>query len=449
MAEGTVLQILKLPNYGSHILEAQKFIFDNSDECDCIILSSEKIEIKAHKMVLSSSSEFFYKMLKDIPTSEIATVHLPDVDAVVLEPLIAFVYTGEASIPSALLTKVLDLCAFLEIKGYISGDSSINRTRMEGNSDCKLESEYFSDEAHDDNEDEEENDEYIIIDENYNTKDFADDEITVEYLEESEEYVTEFDESKDDGAIYFQMNELSDGEEGEPETSEIEHKVKGKKRKTGAYRKDMECELQMAFNQIATGKNLHQISNEFNVPRSTLYQKFRKNHYLQSNYRKERRSALEQAVRCVITERLSLKKASDRYNIPKTAIWRELRKTNQYQPPGKEITAERQQAQNEIIMGKSLTSISTKYGIPMTTLHRDKKRLSSEGKLPEALRVKDRTENSEYGRRLEQALQLCRKGLSQYQAAKMCNIPKATMWRHANALPKNQVEESKQENVVF
>lgn len=61
----------------------------------------------------------------------------------------------------------------------------------------------------------------------------------------------------------------------------------------------------------------------------------------------------------------------------------------------------------------------------MTTLHRDKKKLSIEGKLPESFRVKDRTENSEYGQRLEMALKKCRNGMSQYQAAKLFNIPKA------------------------
>lgn len=60
-----------------------------------------------------------------------------------------------------------------------------------------------------------------------------------------------------------------------------------------------------------------------------------------------------------------------------------------------------------------------------------------EGKLPESFRVKDRTENSEYGQRLEMALKKCRDGMSQYQAAKLFNIPKATMWRYANALNKS------------
>lgn len=76
-------------------------------------------------------------------------------------------------------------------------------------------------------------------------------------------------------------------------------------------------------------------------------------------------------------------------------------------------------------------------GIPLTTLHRDKKKLSAEGKLPESFRVKDRTENSEYGQRLEMALKKCRSGMTQYQAAKLYNIPKATMWRYVNSLNKS------------
>lgn len=54
--------------------------------------------------------------------------------------------------------------------------------------------------------------------------------------------------------------------------------------------------------------------------------------------------------------------AADKYKIPKTAIWREVRKCDQYQPSNKEVTLERQNAQQEILSGKSLTSISAKYG---------------------------------------------------------------------------------------
>lgn len=91
--------------------------------------------------------------------------------------------------------------------------------------------------------------------------------------------------------------------------------------------------------------------------------------------------------------------------------------------------------------------IVCKTGIPLTTLHRDKKKLSVEGKLPESFRVRDRTENSEYGQRLEMALKKCRGGMSQYQAAKLFNIPKATMWRYVNALNKKEKDKNARSNV--
>lgn len=442
MAEKIILQNIRWTNYQSIIFEAQKAIFENPDEFDCAIVTSDKKILKAHKVILSSSSDFFYKMLKDVPVAEIPTIYIPDSDGVVLDSLMAFIYTGEASIAAGLLTKMLDLCDFLEIKGYISCDCSINGTKLQQKIDPNDESNATClqyDETEDDDEEHEadDNNEYVVIEE----KDFPDDEIAIEYLEDfdalEDEYTVDHNDIKDE-EIDIEISQISEDEGDSKVTITDRSRNKDRKFRSEAYRKDMEFELEMAFSQIATGKTLHQISHEFNVPRSTLYQKFRNNHLLKSSYRKERRSALEQAVRCVIEERLSLKKASDRYNIPKTAIWRELRKTNQYHPPGKELAPERQQAQNEIILGRSLTSISSKYGIPLTTLHRDKKRLSLEGKLPEAYMVKDRTENSDYSKRLEQALDLCSKGFSQYQAAKLCNIPKATMWRRANALRSQQ-----------
>lgn len=121
-------------------------------------------------------------------------------------------------------------------------------------------------------------------------------------------------------------------------------------------------EIDKALNEVNNGKTIHRLSVEYNLPRSTLYHRFRNNEHLKQNYRLERKSALDSAVQAVLNERLSLKTAADRYKVPKTAIWREVRKCEQYQPTTKGITEERQNAQREILSGKSLTSISAKYG---------------------------------------------------------------------------------------
>lgn len=446
-------QKLKWDEFKTNLLQKQKEIFENCEESDCILISTEGKQFKTHKIVLSSSSQFFYDVLKDVPSTIVPTIHIPDAETSVIESLLQFIYTGETSVSNTHLSNVLEMCNYLQIKGFVTYDCLV--TGVKANSSDNVKEDPDSQSPH--------SEEYILIEE-CTAKDLIEtqsvEDFSVEYLEcddyqyngdderditnnATEAFEDDEDTLDDSNCANESSNEFEDLgiqilERNVDESDSSERKSKAKRRRT-TYRsvsRNINSEIDMALSEVIKGKTIHQLSVEYNLPRSTLYQKFRNNENLKQNYRLERRSALDQAVRSVLEERLSLKKASDRFSVPKTAIWRELRKCHQYQPPTKEFTQQRQCAQNEILMGKSLTSISMKYGIPLTTLHRDKKRFSSEGKLPEVYRVKDRTENSEYGKRLEQALQFCRQGMSQYQAAKLFNIPKATMWRYAHALLK-------------
>lgn len=414
-------------NYSSTLYTAQLQSYKNTNSPhDVVLVSSDGEYFISHKIVLSSSSDFFHKILLEVPTGITPTIYLPDMDSMLVECLLSFVYKGESCVEPSYLTKVLDMCQFLQIKGFISHDYSVNGTKV--GSDNYLPNEP----ANDGNN-------------GQSMKNVCgtqfDDDFTVEYLD-----CADLDENFSDEAEREEELEPANIENTSHLTIETGNSInynqitepkQDSKRRSASCRqisRNMRSDFDMALSELPKGKTIHQLSIEYNLPRSTLYQKFRSNESLKQNYRSERRFALGQAVRCVMEESVSLKKASDRYNLPKTAIWRELRKYHHYQPPSKAISQERQNAQNEILTGKSLTSISNKFNIPLTTLHRDKKRLSSEGKLPEFLRVKDRTENSDYGKRLEQALQNCRQGMSQYQAARIFNIPKATMWRYAHAL---------------
>lgn len=407
---------LKWMHYSSTLYTAQMESYENNNASyDVVLVSSDGKHFKTHKIVLSSCSDFFHTILHDVPAGITPTVYLPDADSTVLECLLLFVYAGESSVKSAYLTKLLDLCQYLQIKGFITHNYSVNGIKV-GTFDETTNASIKDDQIEED--------------------------FSIEYLD-----CADVDETYSDEA---ELEDMLDSEENDNYTHlaiernepvnktnmNVVPKSKAKRSRStySQMSRNMHSEFDVALSELSKGKTIHQLSIEYNLPRSTLYQKFRSNESLKQNYRSERRSALDQAVRCVMDERLSLKKASDRYNLPKTAIWRELRKYHHYQPPTRAISQERQNAQDEILTGKSLTSISNKYGIPLTTLHRDKKRLSSEGKLPELLRVRDRTENSDYGKRLEEALQKCRQGMSQYQAARKFNIPKATMWRHAHVL---------------
>lgn len=400
---------IKWKDHSSTLAKSHALLFENCSDFDAVVISSDGKEFNVHQAVLSSGSDFFFEILREVPAGIVPTIYIPDANSSVLESIFAFIYTGEISIASECLMQILDICHLLKIKGGIENGITINQISSD---------EILAEEHQDQKE---------LVSVAASPANASEEFFPVEYLEydvSNDIELTEIEEQAEDDDDVKCEDELSELDE--------ENQMKSKRKLTRA------ANVETVLNEVTKGKTIHQLSVEYNLPRSTLYHRFRKNINLKQSYRSERRTALDNAVRCVMEERMSLKKASDRFNLPKTAIWRELRKYNQYQPPSKELPQERLEAQNEILMGKSLTSISVKYGIPMTTLHRDKKRLSSEGKLPELYRVKDRTENSEYGRRLEQALQKCRQGMSQYQAAKMFNIPKATMWRYAHALLKTR-----------
>lgn len=456
MAEEIVVHAFKWIEHCSEILEEQQYIFDNSMNCDCVLVSTEGQRIGAHKVILSTVSDFLRKILEEQPAHIETTIHIPDADIHVLTALLTFMYVGEARVPSNKLNSLLELCNILDVKGFTKGGYTLNgdQTKSSSNSTNRI----VEKKVQQSNESVPKSSrksilmqkEYLdapIVDENQLDMVFEESDAggytdyDVEYLDEEESLEPlkaedsssildeEMDVENAANCITFEIDRMED------ETANTSTKTAPAKQKRIPSQRSVSSQIDIALNEVSKGKTIHRLSVEYNVPRSTLYHRFRNDERLQQTYRQDRKFALEQAVRCVLDENLSLMKASERFKVPKTAIWREVRKFDQYNPTAcKEVPEERQKAQEEIISGKSLTSISTKYGIPLTTLHRDKKKLSSEGKLPEWCRVRDRAENSEFNQRLEMALEKCRHGMSQYQAAKLYNIPKATMWRYAHTI---------------
>lgn len=422
---------LKWKEFPSFLSSIQFSLYEESKDFDVLIIGSDGNQLKAHRAVLSMCSEFLHSILLNVPAEIIPTIHIPDIDSMILDTIFMFVYTGEVFIAPESMDKFTEACDFLRIDCFTDNKVTIHQI----NSDRNESSDLFAGNI------EESSKAFMLLDNDEQNVEETDD-FAIEYLEfddGSEQYM-------EDGAIQHDVEyvpgeenaSLEISSEGNDDSLENTEEISKSPRKLRqSNRRSKNSTIESVLSEISKGKTINQLSIEHNLPRSTLYHRLCKDENLKQNYRSERRSALDQAVRSVMEERMSLKKASDRFKLPKTAIWRELRKYHQYKPPEREVPQERIEAQNEIMSGKSLTSISMKYGIPLTTLHRDKKRLSSEGKLPDSYRCKDRKEKTEFSQRLEQALQKCQQGMSQYQAAKMYNIPKATMWRYAHSLLKN------------
>eukprot|EP00095_Tigriopus_kingsejongensis_P000858 maker-scaffold1668_size31705-snap-gene-0.7 protein:Tk00858 transcript:maker-scaffold1668_size31705-snap-gene-0.7-mRNA-1 annotation:"pipsqueak" len=78
---------------------------------------SESSCIKAHKMILASSSQFFQTILKQNPCQHPVVILPEGISMEILESILEFVYKGEVSIPDSRLQSVLQAASYLQIQG--------------------------------------------------------------------------------------------------------------------------------------------------------------------------------------------------------------------------------------------------------------------------------------------------------------------------------------------
>lgn len=129
---------LNWKNQKETIIKEQRYLFNNGLACDCILVSAEKNQIAAHQMILSSASEFFRKILSEVPAAIEPLIHIPDAKSNVLEAILKFIYTGETNISTSHLTDFLELCEMLCIKGLaVNGCNLVSRGSKIENSSHK------------------------------------------------------------------------------------------------------------------------------------------------------------------------------------------------------------------------------------------------------------------------------------------------------------------------
>lgn len=333
------LEISKTITWKDHrkkIFEEQQYLFDNNLECDCVLISAEGRRIPAHRIVLVASSEFFRKILSESPSHiELpTTIHLPDVNTCILEAIVKVVYTGQVSIGFNHLEAVFEFCKFLGIKGYV--ENKLVFSQMENDPSPMISTVYGSAVQPCDKSlsDSSSGDEYLHPEtetDDVNDQELEDD---LESIEPEPDYLEEYlddDESMTDikeERISIENDDFSDSKteitdsdfiafdsENTAENIPMSSGMMAKRhcRKQGT--RSTNVQIDKALNEVNNGKTIHRLSVEYNLPRSTLYHRFRNNENLKQNYRSERKSALDNAVRAVLNERLSLKMAADRYKV--------------------------------------------------------------------------------------------------------------------------------------
>lgn len=87
-------------------------------------MAKDGISVRAHLFVLSTCSDLMRNLLVDLPVGQEATVILPDIRGELLESMLSFIYMGETSLPSAMLTEFLEAINLLGIKSAISFETN-------------------------------------------------------------------------------------------------------------------------------------------------------------------------------------------------------------------------------------------------------------------------------------------------------------------------------------
>ena len=93
-------------------------LWGSEDFSDVTLATGDRRQIKAHKIVLSSSSNFF----KDILSRNIhpnPLLYLKDTLHEHLELLLKFIYQGECEVKTEMLEQFLDLGKHFEVKGLV------------------------------------------------------------------------------------------------------------------------------------------------------------------------------------------------------------------------------------------------------------------------------------------------------------------------------------------
>lgn len=455
---------VKWLHYAKNMLDTQRSLHLTQSMYDVILVADER-RFKAHKLILSASSEFFVDIFKMSPKNQIETVIIPDTNPILIELLLTFIYTGEVYVPPSSLPTFLDLSFFLKIKGFVSRECSINGVRFEQKqkysivNDSKIATVAAATEstieAHNDNHllrrqssspmniieyrspsVYSESGSYVVLsetieDDSGKPHEYTQmvDEISIEgdvaELSESDILIEETIEEKykpTEHTLVYEMDATNEVEliETQPDDDVVDH--------NNAYDENDEA-LMSALEALQHGKSVNQVAEEFNLPKLAICRKLRHNPKYRNYYRTVRQAVINDAVKAVTIDGLSLQQASTQYAVSKTVLWRNLKKTTLYKPEEK-VHAFRSDAIAALERGESLSYISKKYSIPLSTLHRDKVRLYDQGKLPKHCTVRKREGGPDFQNRLKAALECCERGYSQKDASELHNIPKTTIWRY-------------------
>ena len=127
---------LKWNDFQSNVSKSFKDLRDDPDFCDVTLASEGNQQIKAHKVILASSSPLFLEILKSNKHSH-PLIYMRGIKAHDLAAIVDFIYHGEANIYQENLDAFLALAEELQLKG-LAGNKENNEETYQATQQDKL-----------------------------------------------------------------------------------------------------------------------------------------------------------------------------------------------------------------------------------------------------------------------------------------------------------------------
>lgn len=364
---------------------------DGMKHTDCVIMCGGR-KFPCHRVILSASSEFFDLILRNHPEHIEPVIVIDQVEPVLIESMVNYLYTGVLTINTVKAKNFLQCCSYFKIKGLMTHD---------------------------------------VID----TEDEVEEEAaTITPLEPVEDKIVSPGDMQELIEVVHQEEVEVEQEEVLPEDSDLLFYLKSEvPQSTPNVRSRIRTTLTSDSEVVEEIFDQSDFTSE--AQRSDPLKRSRAKYSSAGTSEKRRRKGegytqeqLNDSIEAVCQGAMNLSTASHEFNVPKSVLWRNLQKRPEYVPYP--VDKKRDQAKKALASGVPILKVLAKYNIPMATLYRDKQKLIKDGVLgAEEKRSKEDVQDA-----YQQAIQACKEGMAQNEAAKRFNVAKSTLWRKMKKL---------------
>ena len=103
-------------SYTSHFQGVLGNLFETSESSDVTLVCDDQVKFKAHKFILKSCSSVFESILSETNDDSKSVVYLRGVNQLELQPILNFIYSGQASFYQERMKEFLKIGRDLQIK---------------------------------------------------------------------------------------------------------------------------------------------------------------------------------------------------------------------------------------------------------------------------------------------------------------------------------------------